>query len=409
MEEAGLVIDELSLADHMSEKNLHAVGGLAGLSRLSGGVATTANLDYYSGKIRDAYLSKSVRSKVSEILEADSETSGADLLAMLSTSENALRGSLAGGSVTLDSVVAQEVSRALQASGEPRGLPTGIGLDRALPGGLPRGKVTTIFADTGSFKSTLSLQMIFAMAKAGYRGLLAPLEDNDELTAQRWIAQATGVPYGRIAGGVLNAEEKVEISKLEGDEYSYLSRIQSVDGIEPKIDNIIRAVAAASAKGGVDFVLVDYIQLLQGYGSKQDILTDAMQKAQLASKRYDVCWIFLSQQNDKSVGRSDPRPHLGDMFNSSAMKQCSKTVIALFRPSEVWPNPKGNTHPLWGMYSRMIERNPVCGDEMYRNIIEVWTLKNLIGVKKTLHGLMAKPETGVLDPIDIGTLTRRNV
>ena len=398
--------DELSVCDRMPAAHLERIGGMAFVSGLSGGPVTTSNVEYYADKVRDAYLKKEVQANVSEILQADESDTGQELLTRLLSTSGSLTASLSSMGGTLDDVVDREVKRALEATGAPLGLPTGIGLDRQFPGGLPRGKIATIFADTGSFKSTLSLQMIFEMARQGYRGLIVPLEDNDELTAQRWMSRATGVPYGRIAGGILNDAERQKIKKLTPGDWAFMKNIESVDGIEPKIDNIIRAVASASARGGLDFVLVDYLQLMQGRGKQQEVITDVMRRAQVAAKRYNVCWIFLSQQNDKNMDRKDPRPHLGDMFGSSAAKQCSKSVIALFRPSEYWPAPAGVKHPLWGMYAKMIERNPN-GAEIYKNLIEVWVLKNVIGVKKSLHGLIAKPEVGVLDPVDIKMLMRQ--
>jgi replicative DNA helicase len=397
--------DELSVCDRMKPTHLDSIGGMAFVSGLSMGAVTTSNVEYYADRVRDAYLKREVQSNVSEILQADDSVSGADLLSKLMSASGTLTASLTSTGRTLDTVVGEEIARALEVSSGPSGVPTGIGLDGQFPGGLPKGKITTIFADTGSFKSTLSLQMMFHMASSGHKGLHVPLEDDDELTAHRWMARMTGVPYGTISGGVTSAAEKDRIRGLKPKDWAYLKNVESVDGIEPKIDSIIRAVAAENARRPLDFVLVDYLQLLQGRGNQQEVITEAMRKTQVAAKRYNVCWIFLSQQNDKNMDRKDPRPHLGDMFGSSAAKQCSKSVIALFRPSEHWPNPGGVKHPLWGMYARMIERNPN-GAAIYKNLLEVWVLKNIYGAKKSLHGLIAKPAVGVLDPVDIRRLTQ---
>lgn len=394
-------IDELVLADSLTPEGLAAVGGLSGISALVG--ATAQNADYYADKVRDRFLSDSVRRKASEILQADEGTSGADMLSLLSSSSEALTGSLSRPEQTLGSVVGKEVAGTLSASGEPLGLPTGWGVDRWIPGGLPRSKVVMLFADTGSFKTTAVNQLMFNLARNAYQGLLIPLEDSDELTAHRWMSRMSGVHYGRIAGGVCNAAERQKISLLSPGDWAHLDNIRSADGIEPNIDHILRAVASAKARGGLDYVIVDYMQLLEGRGSPQDIITRAMKKAANAAKRYNIVWIFLSQQNEKNMHRTDPRPHLVDLFGSGSMKQMAKTVFALFRPHEHWPKPTMN-HPLHGMYAKFIERNAY-GADMYENLIELWMLKNVLGRKKSMQVLVAKPEVGILDPVDIRSLS----
>jgi replicative DNA helicase len=397
--------DELSVCDRMKPTHLDSIGGMAFVSGLSMGATTTSNVEYYADKVRDAYLKREVQSNVSEILQADESVTGQDLLAKLFTASHSLTASLSSTTRTLGAAVEEERAWALSGTGEPRGLSMGMGVDRWIPGGAPRKKVLTLFADTGSFKTTAVNQMMFHMAAQGYRGLLVPLEDGDDLTAHRWMSRMTGVPYGRIAGGVCNDAERHKIEMLAPGDWESLDRIVSCDGIEPKIDNIIREVAAEHAKGGLDFVVVDYLQLLEGFGKPADVLTEAMRKAANAAKRYNLLWIFLSQQNDRNDDRKDPRPNLKDMFGSAAMKQMSKTVFALFRPSEHWPNPvNANKHPLYGMYSRMIERNPQRNIKIYRNIVELWMLKNVLGKKKSVQIMIAKPEVGILDPVELGVV-----
>ena len=396
----GSLVDELTVADAMGPTQLEACGGLSWLAKVASNVSTTSNVEHHVGIIRDVYLAKEVKQAASAVVESGG--TGEELLTQLSTASDALTASLSRPGRTLASVVGVELEAALGRSGEPLGLPTGLGIDRWIPGGYPLAKVVTLFADTGSFKTTAVNQIMFNLATEGYRGLLVPLEDSDELTAHRWMSRMSGVNYGRIAGGVLNDAERQKLGLLAPGDWAPLENIRSCDGIEPKIDAIIREVAAAKARGGLDYVVVDYIQLLEGYGNQLQILQDAMKKAANAAKRYNVCWIYLSQQNDKAKERKDPRPDLGDMFGSSSMKQQSKTVLSLFRPSEHWENPTGTNHPLWGMYAKLIERKGQRGMETYKNIVELWMVKNVLGHKKRMQILLAKPELGILDPIPGG-------
>lgn len=397
--------DPLSVADQLGEA-LESCGGLSGLTDilLHVGVVTPESTSHYADIVRDAYLSRQVRRKCSEILEAAKSESGADLLARLGTSSDALRGSLSHGNRTLDVVVAQELNAALSSSGEARGVITGLGIEKWVPCGYPKKKVTVMFSDTGSFKTTTIMQSSFSMAKRGYRGMVFSIEDPDELQADRFISRKTGVGYGRIASGVLNDAERQKLKSFDPGEASYLRNIVCNDSVEPQIDHLIREVAAENARRSLDYVIVDYMQLMEGRGDRQSVFTEAMRKSAYAAKRMDLAWIWISQKNDRAKERKNPRPYLEDMFGSASLKQMSKLVLALFRPSSVWPEPSGDDHPLYGIYSRFLKRFPGDDDvklEAYNNIVELHVLKNVLGANNKFKTLIAKPNLGILEEVDI--------
>jgi replicative DNA helicase len=397
--------DEISLADALGDR-LEAVGGYAYIGELSCLLATSDNFEKYATTIRDHHLKREVASRCSQILTSSDSMTGEEMLGSVQDVAHALTASLGRPQRTLAEVVAEEHLKASEGTGDGSGLLTGTGVEKWIPGGLPLSKVTTIFADTGTFKTTLINQIMFHFAKLGYPGALFPLEDSDELNAQRWLARYSGVSYGNIAGGILTDEERAKIAAIDKEQWSQLDMITSFDGIEPKIDKILRECGALACRPcGLKWVVIDYMQLLEGRGNPKDVITEAMRKAANFAKRYKVCVIFISQQNDKWQDRKDPRPTLGDLFGSSAMKQMSKTVLALFRPVEHWSDPTGNdNHPLWGMYSKMWSRKPQLMEKIYPNIIELWLQKNVLGRKRGMIPLIAKPEVGILDPIDIKSM-----
>ena len=56
---------------------------------------------------------------------------------------------------------------------------------------------------------------------------------------------------------------------------------------------------------------------------------------------------------------------------------------------------------LFLMYSRMFDRNESLMEKIYPYVVELWMLKNILGRKKAVQGLIAKPEVGILDTIDL--------
>lgn len=295
---------------------------------------------------------------------------------------------------TLREVIDSEVTR-IRSNLVPTGLPAGLGLERRVPGGLPGDKITCLFADAGSFKTTVKNHILVNIAAAGHKVLDVSLEDSPELTADRYLARLSGVGYGSIAGGVMLPGEVLDVTdayaRIEADVAA--SNIVVPDGMDPRADAIISLARAEKAR----VVAVDYIQMLDGYGSQKTILDDAVRKFQNFAQAHKVCVLLVSQQKQEDTNKSDPRPGLSDMLGSSAMRIGAKLVIGLFRPFNYCKVPTSNRGP-YAMYNRFTSANPDHID-MYPEILEAWVLKNVLGRTGALHWRV-DAETGVIENFD---------
>ncbi len=294
---------------------------------------------------------------------------------------------------TLGEVVETELHR-LQTCLEPTGLPSGLDLERRVPGGIPRDKVTTVFAEAGNFKTTFKNHLLISMAERGYRVLDVSLEDSSELSAHRYLARLSGVSYGAIAGGVISKDDLNKLGVTAAAK-AVADRVLVVDNIDPTVDNIFRC----ALDNGVQAVAVDYIQLLSGGGSLKDRLDDLMVKAQRFAKKQRIAPILISQQKqgNERDEQDDPRPKVGDGLGSSAMRIGSKLLMGLFRPYKYCKAPSSVKGP-YGMYSRFLSANPAHAD-IYPQIIECWILKNVLGAEAPVH-LRVEPATGVMTNAD---------
>lgn len=298
---------------------------------------------------------------------------------------------------TLRQVVDSELARLASHDGTPLGLPSGFGLERRVPGGIPRDKVTTLFADSGNFKTTIKNHMLVSMALQGHTVIDFSLEDTGELTADRYLARYSGVPYGEIAGGLVGGDQVTDLqpppAAMEAAE-----RIWVVDDIEPSIDNILEVARACKRKRGLSAIAIDYIQLLSGRGNLKDVLDEAVVKCQRFANSEKVAVVLVSQQNKESETRDDPRPRMQDAFGSSAMRTGSKLIVALFRPFLFAPSPSTPKGP-YGLYARYISANPE-NAAVYRGILEAWVLKNVLGRAQCALHLRVHEETGVVENYD---------
>lgn len=274
------------------------------------------------------------------------------------------------------------------------GLPSGIGLERLVPGGIPRGMVTAVYSDEGSFKTTMVTHMLYSMAAAGHRVVMLSLEDSAALCAHRMLGRVSGVAAGRIHGGVLSVDERKAVATATVSDAA--RNVMVVDDAEP---TITRCFDAARATPGCAAVVIDYIQLLDGAGSQRDVLDDAVKSCQLFARAAKVAVILVSQRTKVDDQREDPRPRSGDMFGSSSLRMGVKVAIGLFRP---WTYCKVPTQPkgLYGPYCKWISANPELHAPLYANLLEVHVTKNVLGAPGAYH-VMVEPERGIVQPYSL--------
>jgi KaiC/GvpD/RAD55 family RecA-like ATPase len=296
---------------------------------------------------------------------------------------------------TLHELAAGEQQRILEGRPLDTGLPSGIALERLVPGGIPRDKLTAVFSDEGTFKTTLITQMQYTIADIGPVVNIS-LEDSSQLCAHRMLGRASGVNFGRIHGGILDEAEKATVAAAELS--SAMRNMYIVDDLEPTID---RCFDAALAVPGCRALFVDYIQLLEGPGDQKTVLENASKSAARFAKDHKIAVVFVSQRKTidlEGARKSDPRPVTADMFGSSAMRMCVKLAVGIFRPSMWCPVPtllKGAYAP----YTKWLSANPA-HMALYPNLLEVHVTKQVCGPPGAFN-VLVEPSTGVIKPYDM--------
>lgn len=269
----------------------------------------------------------------------------------------------------------------------PSGMPSGVGLECLVPGGIPRGKLTTVYSSEGSFKTTLVAQMAVTAAEAGHRVLNVTLEDSNELYAHRFLARLSGVPFGTIHAGLCTDSQRDVLLRTRVSPAA--KNVTVVDDLEARWD---RVEAAVRANGGCDMLVLDYVQML---GREPSVLDAAVFGAQALAKAYNMAIVFISQQTKTDKTLDNPRPQTENMFGSSALRMGSKVAVGLFRP---WAHCKVPTQAKgpYGGYVRWLSSHPQHA-ELYPNLLEIWVTKNFAGPPGAYH-VVVEPQTGVIRP-----------
>jgi replicative DNA helicase len=91
------------------------------------------------------------------------------------------------------------------------------------------------------------------------------------------------------------------------------------------------------AEHGLDLLVIDYIQLMQGRGrfeSRQQELASISRSLKGLAKELHVPIVALSQLSRAPETRSDHRPQLSDLRESGALEQDADLVMFIFREEQ---------------------------------------------------------------------------
>lgn len=394
LRQQGKPLDLLVLSDHLGKRGAPE-SILSRLGQALSAVPTSTNADHYADLIRDKWLTREISLLASE-MQIPGKT-GTELVALLDGRVNQLLVTSGSKLPTLDLVIRDE----LRSLSEPVGvgLPSGVGLERVVPGGIPIDRVTTIFGESGSFKSTVKNAIVHAIASAGHCVVDCSFEDSNALTAARWIARDTGISYGEIAA----RQRAVVNPKLPSLEAA--GRVIAAGDMAPTMDEVVRVARQYKRIANAKAIVVDYIQLLEG-PSQKEALDDVMRRAQILSKRENLAVILVSQVK-QDIGtnyeRRNPRPSMYDPIGSSAIRTATKLGIGVFRPFNHCKAPEDGSSQ-YAVYAKLREvwpDGPEAFDLVYPEMLELIVAKQVAGRAPATVYARVNAETGVVQPFNM--------
>lgn len=215
---------------------------------------------------------------------------------------------------------------------EVMGVPTGIESIDALIVGMERGGITLLAGGTGSGKSSLALQIVLTVAKRGASSMIFSLEMSNTSIGQRAIAQETMTPLRALIRATLSESDYARIGT--GIHRLADAPVFMVDRTLP-IDQLEATARRHHARHGLDFLCVDYLQLVpgesrRGRNREQEVASVSRGLKQLAMD-LKIPVLALSQLNREGARQQRP-PALHDLRESGSLEQDASHVIAVYRP-----------------------------------------------------------------------------
>jgi replicative DNA helicase len=260
-------------------------------------------------------------------------------------------------------------ARAYQRDGKLSGIATGLKDLDAKMGGLQASDLIIIAGRPGMGKTALATNIAYNIART-WNGQTRPdghietvnggivgffsLEMSAEQLATRIIAERTGIPSSHIRrGGITEADfEQIKDVSIELQRLPFF--VDETGGLS--IAQLAARARRLKRQRGLDVLVIDYIQLLQGSqrrGNENRVqeVTEITTGLKALSKELNVPILALSQLSRQVESRDDKRPQLSDLRESGSIEQDADVVMFVFREeyylANKEPRPGTEEHTKW--------------------------------------------------------------
>lgn len=337
-------VDIVTLTDMLErEGTLERAGGLQRITELAELTPSAANYKQYFEIVRRDAIRRSLIRAANGIIEVS--TKGTEAREAIAFAEKQVYdiskqedGSQLSG-LSDGAVIRQVLGKFEDIQSDPnafRGLPTGFKhLDR-ITNGLQRSDLIVVAARPGMGKTSLSMNIVENVCLNNNKtAAVFSLEMPRSQIVQRLLCAHAGVSMEKALSGQLNqkewkhlmiASDKLQRSKVFIDDSSRVTPAEILS----------KCRRLAAAEGGLDLIMIDYIQLMGGVGGKgggsfenrQQEIASITRDLKIMAKELDVPVIALSQLRRIQT----KEPQLSDLRESGAIEQDADIVMFINRP-----------------------------------------------------------------------------
>ncbi len=209
----------------------------------------------------------------------------------------------------------------MQATGDPLGLPTGFNdLDKLL-GGLQRSDLLVFAGRPGMGKSSFLLSVALNVARLGRRVLIFTMEMGVDQIVQRLVSMESAINTQKLRAGQLTPQEWAKFVQAVDNLSNLRIFIDDTPAMTPL--QMRSKCFRLAREHGVDLVILDYMQLMNGGGSYennrvQEISYISRSMKELA-RELNVPIMSAAQLSRAVEQRQDKRPVLSDLRESGCL------------------------------------------------------------------------------------------
>ena len=339
MFEKNIPIDVITLADALRRKGVFEdTGEEAYLGELAQSIATSANIEYYSGILLEKATLRQLISVAAEIT-TDCFNSETEPQVVLDQAEAKIFGISEARIKNKFESLGQLLPRAFEdiegyAKGSFKGILTGFSELDEMTTGMQRGDLVIVAGRPSMGKTAFCLSLALnASIKGKHPTAIFSLEMSKAQLVQRMLCSEARVNMHQLRSGTLPKRDLPKLSFAAGP----LSEAQMFIDDTPAISVLeVRAKARRlKAQYGLAMIIIDYLQLMGTSGrveSRQQEISQISRSLKAVAKELDVPVIALSQLSRAVEARTgNHRPQLSDLRESGAIEQDADVVLFVYR------------------------------------------------------------------------------
>lgn len=345
---AGKPFDCVGCFDELIRRNQSKDVTPAYIAELFDAMPTSANLEYHAQLVREYAERRRLIHAGTEMIRDAWEGLAPPLDLLERFYDSAVQTADAGGKdpTTLTAAlreVMHEIDERMRPGGK-RPLTTGFeSLDNVL-GGFRGGEFIVLGSRPSQGKTALAVAFLLAAAEAGVSALMFSLEMSATEVASRVLSMRSDVPLNQIRGRLQDEQNTVH-RLIETVEQSRLP-MWIDDRPDHTVSSMTSVAKRAVRKHKVGMVVIDYLQLMNHEGGKNDNQSirvgNTSRRLKLLARALQVPVVCLAQLNRDCESRADKRPNLSDFRETGAIEQDADVAMMLW-PDETTINPHDPT------------------------------------------------------------------
>ncbi len=331
-------IDFLTVAQELRRAGKSEPDSDSFLAGLTNTIATSLNVEAYAARVVEAFTRRRMLAAANVIVkQAYAATQPIDECvatagrALMDVQQDRNTGTTTSAKEAVGSLMAriQFMNERLDKTAL-LGLSTGFIDWDQMTSGSQAGDLILVAARPSMGKSALLKDLAVTACKAGKRAAFFSLETSTEQLMTRVISGETGIDLQRLRMG-----------ELRNDEWSCFTQastrvsdwhLQSDDGVGLTVPALRAKVNRIYQRHGLDLILVDYLQLMQGSAENrvQEVGQISAGLKQIA-REFNVPLIAAAQLSRNVESRPDKHPMLSDLRDSGSLEQDADVVAFIYR------------------------------------------------------------------------------
>ena len=345
--------DLLTLSDELTRRGqIDDVGGLPFLATLMDAVPTAVHVEYYARIVeRTSTLRRLIDAGAAivgigfrEDLEVEVALDQAERT-IFDVAENRTRADFVRIQSALEAFF-DKLDSLQENRSEIVGVPTGFSQLDKLTGGLQKSDLIVVAARPSVGKTSLALSIAHEAAVTHGRivGVFS-FEMSSEQVVQRILSMDSGVDLYKLRNGRIIDQEWESLSRSFGRVAE--APIFVDDSPSGGVTDIKSKARRLMAEHGLDLIIVDYLQMMEGQRSENRVqqIAEISRGLKSLARELDIPVIALSQLSRAIEARQGHRPMLSDLRESGAIEQDADIVMFIHRPDryldDVDPSEKG--------------------------------------------------------------------